>query len=250
MSVDLSGQAALVTGGGTGLGLAIAEALACAGADVVITGRHASALEDAARAMPGKGTFRVHDVTDLAAHGPLVDEIEETVGPIGILVNNAGRHLKAPFVDTAAEDLRAVIETNLIGAFGLTQACVRKMAARGRGSVLMISSMAGLMGLPQVPAYALTKAGLLGLTRSLAVELGPSGIRVNAICPGFIDTEMFRKATTGDPERLARIKGRIPLPSLGSPQDIGDAAAFLCSDAARHITGVTLPVDGGFVTAF
>ncbi len=250
MSVDLSGQAALVTGGGTGLGRAIAEALVRTGADVVITGRHASVLEGAVREMSGKATFRVHDVTDFAAHGPLVDEIEETVGPVGILVNNAGRHLKVPFVDTAAADLRAVIETNLTGAFTLTQACVRKMVARRRGSVLMISSMAGLMGLPQVPAYALTKAGLLGLTRSLAVELGPYGIRVNAICPGFIDTEMFRKATAGDPERLARITGRIALPSLGSPQDIGDAAAFLCSDAARHITGVTLPVDGGFVTGF
>ena len=172
------------------------------------------------------------------------------MGPLSILVNNAGRHLKAPFVDTAAEDLRAVVETNLIGAFALTQACVRTMSVRRHGSVVMVSSMAGLMGLSQVPAYALTKAGLLGLTRSLAVELGPSGIRVNAICPGFIDTEMFRGAMAGDPGRLAKITGRIPLPSLGTPQDIGDAVAFLCSDGARYITGVTLPVDGGFVTGF
>ena len=250
LSIDLSARTALVTGGGTGLGRAIAESLARAGARVVITGRTEANLETAAGDLPGQVTFRVHDVTDLPAHERLVADIETSVGPLDILVNNAGRHLKTPFVDTDPEALRAVVETNLIGATELTRMAVRRMLPRGRGSVVMISSMAGLMGLTGVSSYALTKAGLLGLTRSLAVELGPSGIRVNAICPGFIDTAMFRQAMQGDPARFTRITDRIPLPALGTPEDIADAVAFLCSDRGHYLNGVTLPVDGGFVTGF
>ena len=250
LSIDLSGQVALVTGGGTGLGRAIAGSLAAAGARVVITGRTEASLSEAAAALPGDVTCRVHDVTDLAGHSALVDEIEASVGPLDVLVNNAGRHLKTPFADTDPEALRAVVETNLIGAAELTRMAVKRMLPRGRGSVLMISSMSGLMGLTGVSAYSLTKAGLLGLTRALSVELGPSGIRVNAICPGFIDTAMFRQAMQGDPARFTRITDRIPLPSLGTPEDIGDAVAFLCSDRGRYLNGVVLPVDGGFVTGF
>ncbi len=250
LPIDLTGQVALVTGGGTGLGRAIARALAAAGAQVVITGRTEAALADAAREVPGEIGYKVHDITDLASHAALVEEVEEGSGPVSILVNNAGRHLKAPFVNTEPDDLRAVVETNLIGAAELTRAAVRRMVPRRRGSVVMISSMSGLIGLTGVSAYSLTKAGLLGLTRALAVELGPSGIRVNAICPGFIDTAMFRQAMQGDPARQDRITDRIPLPSLGTPEDIGNAVAFLCSDRGRYFNGVALPVDGGFVTGF
>ena len=250
LPIDLTGQVALVTGGGTGLGRAIARSLAGAGAQVVITGRTEATLAEAARALPGHLGYKVHDVTDLASHAALIEEVEQGSGPVSILVNNAGRHLKTPFVETDPNELRAIVETNLIGTAELTRAAVQRMVPRRRGNVVMISSMAGLMGLTGVSAYSLTKAGLLGLTRALAVELGPSGIRVNAICPGFIDTAMFRQAMAGDPARFSRITDRIPLPSLGTPEDIGNTVAFLCSDRGRYLNGVVLPVDGGFVSGF
>ena len=250
LAIDLSGRVALITGGGTGIGRAAAAAVIEAGGRAVITGRTEATLAEACAALGDGAEFRIHDVTATETAEALVDEIERSVGPVDLLVNNAGRHLKRPLVDTATEDLRAVVETNLIGAFTLTRACARRMRDRGRGCIVMVSSMAGLMGLSDVSVYALTKAGLLGLTRSLATELGPSGIRVNAVCPGFIDTAMFRQAMAADPARFDRITGRIPLPDLGTPADIGRAIAFLGSDQGCYLNGVTLPVDGGFAVGF
>ena len=241
---------AIITGGGTGLGKAIAAALAIAGWRVVITGRREDVLIGAIGDLPDGVVHRVHDVTDLDAHDALVAELEATIGPIGALINNAGRHLKRPFVETDPASLRAVVDTNLLGTVELTRAVVARMLPRGQGRVVMISSMAGLMGLTNVSAYALTKTALIGLTRALAVELGPAGLCVNAICPGFIDTPMFQAATSTDPARRQRIEQRIPLPNLGTPGDVGSTAAFLCSPAARYLNGVVLPVDGGFSVGF
>lgn len=242
-----SGGVALVTGGGSGIGLATARAFAAAGVKVVVTGR-----KEPAQPL-GLGPdvhFRVSDVTDTASHAAFVADVEATVGPIDFLINNAGRHLKKPFVETSEADIAAMVATNLSGLFMLTRACVERMKPRRRGSVVMMSSMSALMGLSSVPVYSLVKTGLLGLTRSLASELGPDGIRVNAVCPGFIDTPMFRKAVEGDAARLAKITGRIPLKALGDPSVIADACLFLCSEQGRYITGVTLPVDGGFSIGF
>ncbi len=249
-ALTFAAGACIVTGGASGIGKAIAGAFAAAGVPVVITGRNEETLRRACDDLGEDVVFRVSDVDDGDAQADLVADVEANVGPVGYLVNNAGRHLKKPFVETRGEDFDAVVATNLRGVFMLTRACAERMRARRRGAVVMISSMSGLMGLSSVPVYSLTKTGLLGLTRSLASELGADGIRVNAVCPGFIDTPMFRTAVQGDAARLAKITGRIPLQELGDPADIAGACLYLCSDQARYLTGVTLPVDGGFSIGF
>jgi len=244
------GQVILITGGGSGLGFAMAQAFTKTGASVVITGRDQAKLDEACSKLGAAAHAYVNDVTALDSTPSLVTQIERDIGPIHCLVNNAGAHLKSLPEDVNDEDLQRVINTNLTGVFVMSRECARPMATRGSGSILMISSMAAMVGIPRVAVYSITKSGLLGATMSLATDLGPRGIRVNAICPGFIDTPMFRKATDGDPERKARILGRTPLGEFGMPEDIADTALFLASDKARFITGAVLPVDGGFSIGF
>ncbi|MBT3359312.1 MAG: SDR family oxidoreductase [Rhodospirillales bacterium] len=243
---------AVVTGGGTGIGYAVAECFVNAGIKTVITGlpRDQENLEKACADFGPLAVSRISDVTDVDAHADFVEDIESTVGPIDFLINNAGRHLKKQSYDTTKAELDAVIETNLSAIFMFTGACVKKMRIRKRGSIIMMSSMTGLMGMPIVPVYSLTKTALIGLTRSLAVDYGPDGIRVNAICPGFIDTPMFRQAMEGDPARFEKIVSRISLGETGQPSDVGNAILFLCSEQARYLTGLQLPIDGGYVVGF
>jgi gluconate 5-dehydrogenase len=246
----LDGQLALVTGGGTGLGLATGQALVESGARLVMTGRREEVLRQACAQLGAAAAYIRHDVTDLPSVPSLVERIEKEFGPLDILINNAGIHLKKAALDTSDAEFATVLQTHLHGSFALSRECARGMVERRRGSIVMILSMAALFGIPHVVAYSAAKTALLGLTRALAVEWGPSGVRVNAIAPGWVDTELSRGALAGDPARQQKILGRTPLGRLGDALDIGYAAVYLCSPAARFVTGVVLPVDGGASIGF
>jgi NAD(P)-dependent dehydrogenase (short-subunit alcohol dehydrogenase family) len=249
---SLSGKTALVTGGGSGLGRAMAHALAEAGARVAIVGRRREALEETvAEAPPGSRIVAiVHDVLDYDHAANLVAELTDLVGVPTILVNNAGIHLKKPAVDVTADEFKRVLDTHLVAGHTLVSAVLPGMRSSGGGSIMYIASMASLFGIPGVVAYAAAKAGMLGVVRTLAVELGADDVRVNAIAPGWIDSPMMRSAMEGDPARLERVLGRTPLGRLGDGSDIGAAAVYLASDAARFVTGSCLAVDGGASIGF
>jgi len=253
MSLDafsLKGEVALVTGGGTGIGLAMAQCMAAAGASVVIVGRREAPLQEACRAIGANASFEVFDVTDFAGAGPLLERIGKRVGPVSILANNAGIHLKRPAVDTTVEQLNEVLQTHVLAAHNLTRAVLPGMIERKHGSILFTASMASLFGLPLVMAYAAAKSAYLGIVRTLATEVSPHGVRVNAIAPGWIETDITRRAVDSDPPRKARILARTPMGVMGKPADIGWAAAYLCSPAAKFVTGIVLPVDGGASIGF
>lgn len=246
----LDNDLALITGGGTGLGLAMGHCLAAAGARVVLTGRREDLLKQAAAEIGPRADFIAHDVTLLHQAPAMVDEVTERFGAITILVNNAGIHLKKPALETSEEEFLSVLTTHVLGAHAVSRAVAPGMIERRSGSILFIASMAALFGIPQVVAYSAAKSAYVGMVRSLAAELSPHGVRVNAIAPGWIETEMTRQAMDGDPERRKKILGRTPLARFGEPDDIGQAAVYLCSPAAKFVTGVVLPVDGGASIGF
>ncbi len=246
----LDGQLAVVTGGGTGLGFGICRALTEAGARVILTGRREDVLRRACDQLGEAASYMQHDVTELSSIPALAGHIEERFGPLDILVNNAGNHLKKSAVETSDADLAGILQTHLFGSFALSRECGRRMIARRRGSIIMIASMSALFGIPQVSAYSAAKSAMAGLTRALAVEFSPHGVRVNAIAPGWFDTDLSRKAFQGDPGRKERILARTPLRTLGEVVDVGYAAVYLSSPAARFVTGVVLPVDGGVSIGF
>jgi len=246
----LDGQLALVTGGGTGLGLGISQAMVESGARVVMIGRREDVLREACMRLKGGALYLQHDVTDLSSIPTLVEEVEERFGPLHILVNNAGNHLKKPAVETTDEEFAVVLQTHLFGAFAMTRECARGMIARGSGTIVMIASMTSLFGIPSVSAYGAAKSAVAGLTRLLATEFSPHGVRINAVAPGWFDTALNRQAFAGDPGRLEKILSRTPLGRVGEPLDVGYAAVYLCSPAAKFVTGVVLPVDGGASIGF
>ena len=195
--------------------------------------------------------YVAHDVNDVAATAALVGRIAEVAGgETTILINNAGIHLKKWAVDTTEEEFQAVLNTHVLGAFSLTRAVAPLMVEHRHGSIVFIASMASVFGIPQVVAYSAAKSAYGGMVRALATELSPSGVRVNAIAPGWIDSDMLRGAFSGDPARAERILQRTPLHRLGEPEDIGHAAVYLCSRAAKFVTGTMLAVDGGVSIGF
>ncbi|MBF9237724.1 SDR family oxidoreductase [Hymenobacter sp. BT683] len=242
---SLEGKLALITGGGTGIGLEIARCMTEAGATVVITGRREEVLRDAVENLGESAQYIVNDITDLSSIDGLVAQIEAAHGPLDILVNNAGINLKKPALEVTDEEFSRILHTNLHSVFALTRACAARMVARKKGVILMISSMAAYYGIDRVVAYAASKSAVEGMVKVLASEFSGHGVRVNAIAPGFIETEMSRKAMNSDPDRRDRAMRRTPMGAFGQPADIGHAAVFLASPAARYITGVSLPVDGG-----
>ncbi|HBA05619.1 MAG TPA: 3-oxoacyl-ACP reductase [Roseburia sp.] len=248
---DLKGQVAIVTGGATGLGLAITRCLISAGAVVCVAAR--SEPEKVAEALEEFGD-RVHyyrfDITDTEKAQELVVRIAAEHGTVDILVNNAGNHCKKYIWDMSVEEYKSVLDVHLTGAFALTKAVVPYMKEKRHGRIIFQASMTSYIGQPMVAGYASAKAGYLGLIHTLTAELAEYGITANAIAPGWIDTPMFHKATDGDPQRLGKILGRIPAKMVGDPMDIGMVTAFLCSDAARYISGSCIPVDGGALIGF
>ena len=246
----LDGATALITGGGTGLGFGMARCLAAAGAKVVLVGRRKDELTNACAEIGPNAFPLVGDVTKVDKARGMIDQAEKLAGPVSILVNNAGVHLKKPAMETSDAEFAKVIETHVFGAFALAREAGRRMVERKTGSILFTASMASLMGIPLVIAYAAAKSAYVGMVRTLAVELGPHGVRVNAIAPGWITSDMLDQALSGDAARKARVLGRTPLNRFGDPEDVGWAAVYLCSPAAKFVTGVLLPVDGGASEAF
>jgi NAD(P)-dependent dehydrogenase (short-subunit alcohol dehydrogenase family) len=240
-----SKKIAIITGGGSGIGLAIAEKFTVNGIHTVIVGRDEAKLTKAKEKLGTLCYPMTCDVSALSIIPSFIDKVVSQFGQIDILVNNAGINMKKDFTEVTDEEFQQVITTNLSSVFAMSREVVKQMLLKGSGSIIHISSMAAQYGLPRVIAYSASKTAIDGMTRAMAVELSPKGIRVNAIAPGFIETDMTAKALNTDPERKQKVFGRTPMGYMGQPADIGDAALFLASDAAKYITGVVLPVDGG-----
>jgi NAD(P)-dependent dehydrogenase (short-subunit alcohol dehydrogenase family) len=247
---NLAGQTALITGGGTGLGLGMAKCFVAAGAKVILVGRRKEELEKACAALGANAFALTGDVAKLEAIPGLLKQAEKLAGPISILVNNAGVHLKKASLETSDAEFAAVLQTHVFGAFALSRECGRRMVERKSGNILFTASMASLFGIPLVVAYSAAKSAITGMVRTLAVELGAQGVRVNAIAPGWIESDMMNQALEGDPAREAKILGRTPMNRFGAAEDVGWAAVYLCSPAAQFVTGVVLPVDGGVAIGF
>ncbi len=244
MKIDLAGRTALVTGSTRGIGRAIAETLTAAGARVAVVGRDQGRAAEVAADIGGSAQGFGADVSDPASVVALVEAVDAAFGQVDILVNNAGLTRDNLLVRIKDDDWDMVLDTNLRGAFVAIRAAARGMMKRRWGRIINIASIVGITGNKGQANYAASKAGLIGLTKSVAKELGSRNILVNAVAPGFIETDMTAAMT---PEARAALSGQIPLDRLGSPQDIAGMVAFLASEHASYITGQVLVVDGGMV---
>lgn len=250
VSISLAGRTALVTGGGRGIGRAITAALAAAGASVVIASRKRENLDATVAALahlPGRVVPMVCHVGKKADLERVVDQTETEVGPIDILVNNSATNIgqNDDILALTDEMLVKMVEVNVLAAFRLVNLVAPRMAARGAaGSIINIASISGLKPQPGGMLYSFTKAGLIMMTRSWARELGPKGIRVNAICPGLIQTDFSEYYWSND-ERAKELAGDQPLRHLGQPEEVASAALYLASDQASFVTGHIMVVDGG-----
>ncbi|HEY1393325.1 MAG TPA: SDR family NAD(P)-dependent oxidoreductase [Methylibium sp.] len=252
----LQGRHAVVTGAARGIGAAIARSLAAEGARVTLMGRQLGALQASARELPGAGHKAVAvDVADAAAVALAFEQARAELGAIHVLVNNAGQAESAAFAKTSPELWQRMLAVNLTGSFLCTQAALPDMLAAGWGRIVNIASTAALKGYAYVSAYVAAKHGVLGLTRALALELAAKGITVNAVCPGYTETEILREsiarvvAKTGRSEAQARAEFAAGNPQgrIVQPEEVADAVRWLCGDAASAITGQAISVSGGEV---
>jgi NAD(P)-dependent dehydrogenase (short-subunit alcohol dehydrogenase family) len=239
MTFRLDGMRAVITGAGRGIGRGCALALAAAGAEVVAVSRTRAEVEEVAATVAGEAV--VCDVTDPRAVAERIGSLD----PIDVLVTSAGTNVPEPFLDVDAARLDALLALNVKGTFLAAQAAARRMVARRGGSIVTVSSQMGHVGAPRRSVYCATKHAVEGLTRALAVELAPHGIRVNAVAPTFVETAMTR-SQLADARFRTGVLERIPLGRLGSVNDVAAAVVFLASPAAALITGTSLLVDGGW----
>jgi 3-oxoacyl-[acyl-carrier protein] reductase len=244
MNIDLTGKNALVTGSTRGIGRAIAEALSASGARVAVVGRDLARAEEAAAAIGSNAKGFAADVSDTAAVAKLVGDVEGAFGSIDILVNNAGITRDNLVMRLKDEDWDAVLDANLRGAFAAIRAVSRGMMKKRSGRIVNVASIVGIIGNKGQANYAASKGGLIALTKSVAKELASRNILVNAVAPGFIETEMTAAMT---PEARTALGQQIPLERLGTVADVASAVAFLVSDHASYITGQVFVVDGGMV---
>lgn len=247
--MGLRGKVVIVTGAGRGIGAAAARRFAGCGASVAVLDRKAELAQDTTdriRADGGVAEALVADVTDEDAVIAAVAEAERRLGPIDVLVNNAGIAERDPFLEIEAGAWRRVIDVNLTGVFLLSQAVVRRMVERGAGGAIVnVSSVAGLTGMSGRVAYVASKHGVVGLTKIMAFELGAQQIRVNAVAPGAVETDMTRLADS--PEARERVAASHPLGRGGQPEEVADLIVYLASHRASYITGSVVSVDGGFL---
>ena len=245
---SLEGKNALITGGGRGLGRAMAEALAGAGADVAITGRNRDPLHATAETLAERTGRKVIPITADVTDGSQVESMtEQAIGGLGGLdiLNNAGINIRQPTLEQSEDNFRKILDTNLVGAFLVAQAVGKHLVAQKRGSVINVASMLGMVGLAQRPGYTSSKGGLIQLTRTMALEWAPAGVRANALCPGPFETEI-NTPVLSDPEANRFFLDRIPLGRWGKPDELAGAIIFMASDASSFMTGATLTVDGGW----
>jgi NAD(P)-dependent dehydrogenase (short-subunit alcohol dehydrogenase family) len=240
----MSTKTAIVTGGNSGLGFATAKKLCDNGIKTYIIGRSKEKTEDACKEIGPNVIPVLYDLNDIAGIGEMIENLTKE-NPIDILVNNAGINLKKEFLDVTDEDFLSVIHTNLLSVFAVSKAVVKNMKENNGGSIVNISSMASQYGIPKVIAYSASKGAIESMTRAMAVELAPFGIRVNCIAPGFIKTKMSSAALDNDPERKNKVLGRTPMGFLGEPSDIADAVYYFALSESKYTTGTVLPVDGG-----
>jgi NAD(P)-dependent dehydrogenase (short-subunit alcohol dehydrogenase family) len=253
MKIDVEAKVALVTGGSRGIGLAAAKALAEAGARVVIASRKPENLEQARVALEADGVkvdTIASNVGKEGAAAELVKEVVSRCGKLDVLVNNAATNPHfGPIVTADDKVFDKTFETNARAYFALARETAKHLIARNApGSLIFVSSTQGLIGSPLMGVYGMTKAAVISLAQTLAVELGPSGIRANAICPGLVETR-FAGALTSNDEIMKRYLERAPLKRIGKPEDIAGAILFLASDASSYMTGQTMVIDGGFVVS-
>jgi NAD(P)-dependent dehydrogenase (short-subunit alcohol dehydrogenase family) len=251
-SLRLDGQVAVVTGGGGGLGSLAARAFAAAGADVAVVGRTVEKLRAVEAAVRGAGRRAVALVADITRSADVNRMVEEAVGALGridILVNNAGVTSPKSAVELTDDDWHRIMDTSATGAFYCARAVAPVMMRQGGGCIISMGSILSARGMARRTAYSAAKAAIMNLTRALALELGPHGIRVNAIAPTVIVTDLNRELVRTQPQLYQAVLDRTPLGRLGEPEDIAGALVFLASPAARFITGQTLFVDGGYTAS-
>ncbi len=249
LDIRLDGRVALVTGASSGLGYASALALAEAGADLVVAGRSLERLADICRAVEARGRHAFPlavDVRDLAQVRRMADAAFERFGRIDILVNSAGLNIPQPALEVTEEAWDTIMDTNAKGLFFCCQAVGRYMVAQRYGRIVNIGSTMGLVGMADRAAYCASKGAVSQLTKVLAIEWAPYNVTVNAVAPTFVETPLTRPYFERIPGFREEVLRRIPLGRLGSPEEVAAAVVFLASDAASMITGVTLPVDGGW----
>ncbi|ARJ68312.1 SDR family oxidoreductase [Paracoccus contaminans] len=248
---DLTGRRALVTGSSQGIGLALARGLAGAGAEIVLNGRDAVRLDGAAEALRADG-FAARtlpfDVTDHAAARAAVDGFEVSVGPIDILINNAGQQHRAPLEDFPEDAFQRLLQVNVASVFNVAQACARHMIARGRGHVVNICSVQSALARPGIAPYTATKGAVANLTRGMATDWARHGLNCNGIAPGYFDTPL-NAALKGDPAFGAWLAKRTPAGRWGRVEELVGAAIFLSSDAASFVNGTVVYVDGGITAS-
>jgi len=245
MEINEEKNIAIVTGGASGIGFAIAEKFIKNNITTIIIGRNEEKLNSAKNRLGTLCQPVAFDLNKLSAIPEMIKNLIKKYSKIDILINNAGINLKKEFTEVTDEDFDKIIHTNVQSIFTISREVVKNMIENKSGSIVNISSMASQYGLPKVIAYSASKGAIEAMTRAMAVELSPKGIRVNCIAPGFIATDMSAKALNNDPERKNKVLSRTPMGELGAPSTIGDAALFLAGSESAYITGVVLPVDGG-----